>query len=163
MLKNPMTAPSDSIYAFFWNDRMSKTSLTNYFDVVKGIYPLYRTAVDSSWTKNINYEIEGAEVIDSVKFTLKSFNIKTFIIEGSSFKAKAVEKDKAILSSIRNILDVEKLDGFSDYYIRLQPKGTIEELRINSNFNIDYKLKEDIISQNVISNRTWKLLGMYKI
>lgn len=163
MLQDPKTTPSDSIYAFIWNDRMSKSALTNSFDIVKAFYPLNKIAVDSSWIKNISYEIEGASIIDSVKFTLKSFNIKTFIIEGTTLKAKSIENDKAILPSIRNILNIKDIDGVSTYYLRLQPKGTLEELRINSNFNVFYQLKDEVIAQKINSSRTWKLLGMYKI
>jgi len=163
MLNDPKTKPSDSIYAFLWNDKLGKTALTTYFDIVKSFYPINRIAIDSSWNKKIIYDIEGATIVDSAQFVLKSFNIKSFIIEGTSIKTQSSPNDKAVLSSIRNIVDVENLEGKSDYYIRLQAKGTLEELRINSDFNINYKLKNDIINQHVNTNRTWKLIGMYKI
>jgi len=163
MLNDPRTKPSDSISAFVWFDRLSKTSLASYFDIVKGIYPNKRIAVDSNWTKNIVYDIEGAAIKDSVSFTLKSFNIKSFIINGATISATSIDSDKSVLSSIRNLVDVSKATGGSDYYIRLQAKGILDELRINSNFDIDYFFKNDLIKQKIDTKRNWKLLGMYKI
>lgn len=163
MLSDSLTKPSDSIQLFTWYERLSKTSLSTYFDIVKGFYPNKRIAVDSNWTKNIVYDIEGATINDSVQFTLKSFNIKSFIINGSTMTSKSDANDRAVLTSIRNITDVGNVKGGSDYYIRLQAKGILEELRINSLFEIEYNLKNDQIIQQVDTKRNWKLLGMYKI
>lgn len=163
MLGDSLTKPSDTIQLFTWYERLSKTSLSTYFDIVKGLYPNKRVAVDSNWTKNIVYDIEGATINDSVQFTLKSFNIKSFIINGSTIAAKSEANDRAVLTSIRNIMDVVNVKGGSDYYIRLQAKGILEELRINSLYEIEYNLKNDLIIQNVDTKRNWKLLGMYKI
>ncbi len=163
MLNDPNTKPSDSVSYFIWNKRLTKTSLTSYFDIVKGIYPNKRIAVDSNWTKNIVYDIEGATIMDSIQFTLKSFNIKSFIINGTTISAKSAKGDKVVLSSIPNIVDVSKAIGGSEYYVRLQAKGILDELRINSNFEIDYLFKNDLINQKIDTKRNWKLLGMYKI
>ncbi len=163
MLNDPLTKPSDTLNLFVWSDRIEKTNLSTYFDVVKSFYPSQRIAIDSLWTKNLQYDIEGATIQDSAQFKLKSFNLKSFIIEGQSLSAKSLKGDKAIIPSIRYIIDVDNAKGYSNYYIKLQPKGILEELKINSQFNIEYKVNNDIILQEVNTNRNWKLLGMYKI
>lgn len=163
MLNDPLTKPSDTLNFFVWSDRIEKSNLSTYFDVVKSFYPSQRIAIDSLWGKNLQYDIEGATIQDSAQFKLKSFNLKSFIIEGQSLSAKSLKGDKAVIPSIRYIIDVDNAKGYSNYYIKLQPKGILEELKINSQFNIEYKVNNDIILQEVNTNRNWKLLGMYRI
>ncbi|HRP01135.1 MAG TPA: DUF6263 family protein [Candidatus Kapabacteria bacterium] len=163
MLKDPKTMISDSILSFVWNDKLGKASLTTYFDVVKNIYPQNKVAIDSTWIKNINYDLEGATISDSVQFVLKNFNMKNYIIEGSTINAHSLANDQAVLGSIRSIAHVIGANGHSNYNIKLSLRGNVEELNIISDFDIDYKIRNDSIKQKVHSSRTWKLFGMYKI
>ena len=161
LINDPQHAPSDSIIKFTWNDRLSSIPLLTYFDIVKGIYPNGRVIIDSSWNKVITNDVEGATVVDSVKFTLKSFNIKNFIIEGQSYSTKVAENDVARLFNIRQLLNVQSAEGSSNYKVKIHPKGTIEELTVNGNYTVNYQIARDVIKQKVNSRKKWLLLGMY--
>ncbi len=163
LLNDSTKSPSDSLIKFTWLDRFSKIPLLTYFDIVKGIYPAGKVFIDSTWQKGITMDVEGTSVVDSINFTLKSFNIKNFIIEGKSSNVSILSGDSARLFNIRTLANPQSVSGTSSYKIKLQPKGTLDELFINSDYTINYNVFRDIVIQKIVSSKSWKLVGMFKI
>jgi hypothetical protein len=157
---DPSTAPSDSDIKFIWNDRLSDIPLLSCFDIVKGILPNMKTYIDSTWNDEIVLDIEGAAIKDSVMFKLSSFNIKNYIIDGT---VKSINYNNKFtrLFDIGTLAEVISINGKGDYKIKVQPRGTITELLINHDLNVQYKIQNDILTQKIITKKQWKLEGMY--
>ena len=155
------TAPSDPDIRFIWNDRLSDVPLLSCFDVVKGILPNSKTSIDSTWNHEIVLDIDGASISDSVQFKLSSFNIKNYIIDGTVKKIYPLKK-MTRLFDINTLSEVISSTGTGDYKIKVQPRGSIGELFINHDMQIKYQIQNDILIQNIISKKHWKLENMHR-
>jgi hypothetical protein len=158
---DPATAPTDDDVRFIWNDRLNDTPLLSCFDVVKGILPNLKTSIDSVWNDEIVLDIEGATIKDSVDFKLSSFNIKNYIIEGSVKLINKTNKPSRLFD-IRSLSEVVSTRGKGDYKIKVNPHGTINELQINHDIEIKYKIQDDYLIQKINSKKHWKLNGMFR-
>lgn len=159
-LTDPKTAPQDELNKATWVNGLEDESLLNYFDVVKGITPMHRVDIDSSWDKAFIVDLEGGRFIDSVTFTLTNFNIQNYTIKGIS-KGFTPKEKLVRLFGLSQLIDYTNAEGSSEYTIKMHPKGSVTEINAKYNAILTYQVANDYIQQKVETNRTWTLEKMY--
>ncbi len=159
-ITSPNTAPSDEMVKFTWLNGLKDESLITIFDVIKGIPPIEKVAIDSIWSKQIISNVEDGIFVDSVDFKLINFNIQSFTIKGQSKNFKAIP-DKVRLFSINQLVDLVDIKGKSDYTIKMHPRGSINQLNIKYNVEEHYKIENDILIQKIETEKNWFLEKMY--
>ena len=154
------TAPTDEMIKATWVNGLQDESLKNLFDVIKGIPPIQKVDIDSTWTREIPSELEGSRFVDSVEFTLANFNIQSFIIKGVS-KGILPKESMVRMFGLSQLIDFTNATGSSEYLIKIHPRGSVTQMDINQNYELVYQVANDFIKQKVETKKTWILEKMY--
>jgi hypothetical protein len=159
-ISNPETAPSDELIKQTWVAGLKDEALMSLFDVVKGIPPLQKIAIDTAWSKQVLSNVEGCNFIDSVEFKLTNFNIQSFIIKGTS-KSFRPFPEQIRLFGLTQLVDFVDVKGNSEYNIKMHPRGSVNQIDIKYNLEMKYDVGKDIVIQKVETNKSWFLEKMY--
>lgn len=160
-LADPRTGPQDSLRKFIWLNALGNDMLEFYFDVQKNVLPDVAASADTTWKAPFYWQTEGYRLIDTVDVTFEKATSREFVIKGTATNLRGI---RAMMHPylVPLAVEPESGEGVGSYTLTLNPQGGV--LRGVGDFNINgsYKLKNDIVKEEIRSNVEWELLDMYR-
>jgi hypothetical protein len=158
--KDSTQVPKDSFKKFYWLKGFSTEVLSFLGDVHKGLMPMFRASIDTTWNDKVHLVIDGVSLNDNVNLKLVSFNSKAFTIEGHS-EQLSLDPTQARFHGVETFIDVHSGTGKTDYKLLVNPQGIVELLEIKIKADMKCTFDKTEFNQNVDTKFTWEKIKMY--
>lgn len=144
-----------------FQNRLSDNQLLHIVDVAKGLLPYEEVELDSSWTCEVNFNINNIPfgqvttgVVDKLINTYFYINIKSDSMD--------VKNKEYILTDTKQIAEIEEAIADTEFELKISSRGVVEYLSAKANAEVYGTIGNMKFKEEIYSLTNWNLVGLYK-
>jgi hypothetical protein len=161
-INDETTGIKDEFKKFYWERGLSDMINSYVCDPQKGLLPDEPISIDSSWTDIVPIRLDDFFAIDTVKMTLKQFNINNYILEGESIGSTIPEGANAFVHKINKIPVTDTGNTSGTYKFRISAQGIVELFEFRHEGEVEYFVNRDKVRDKIITEQSWELVKVSK-
>lgn len=151
----------DTLWYYNWKDGLSDQRLKYIGDVIKVIYPINPIFRDSIWHSPIELQIEGINLIDTLKLKATGFFNNQYQIEGEFVNPTIIWKRTKFYDVKSLSLPYRLNSAIGSIEQSLSAIGVVKELRIFLNLSIDVGIPF-AFTENIVKRIHWEMVKSYR-